>query len=95
MSRNNDSRYFVLVLKHYAQRLEKTHEFISKETGISRVHVGRIFNLRYSPRADMLFAIAKSLGLDIVLQDREGGKELLNAAKDAEKQLKTMSNEEI
>lgn len=93
MNKNNDSKYFVLVLKNYAQRMGITHEVISKEAGISRVHVGRIFNLRYSPRTDMLFAIAEVLGLDIVLQDRDGGRELLNAAKDASLQINEINKE--
>lgn len=93
-----DVNYFVLVLKNYAQRMEITHQMISDRTGISRPHLNRIFNLRYSPRADMLFAIAKALNLDIILQDSKGGKELNNAGKDARLQIdeiKSRNHEQV
>lgn len=88
MKENKDSAYFVLVLKNYAQRRSITHQAISEKTGISRPHLNRIFNLRYSPRTDMLFSIVKALDLDISIQDSNGGKDLEDAGKDARLQLK-------
>lgn len=90
MKEYNDSGYFVLILKNYAQRKSITHQAISEKTGISRPHLNRIFNLKYSPRADMLFAIAKALDLDIAIQDSDGGKDLEDAGKDARLQLKEL-----
>lgn len=46
------------------------HE-IARRTGMHYQNVNRIFNKKYVPRMDLLIKISESIGVDIIISDKE------------------------
>ena len=69
-------RLLVLLLKLIAIKKGISQEQIATETGLQRQNVNRVFSLRYCPRLDIFLNIAKAVGVNFFVEDKEGTIEL-------------------
>lgn len=71
-----DWQLLVLILKQIAAEKGITQEQIAETTGYQRQNVNRVFSLRYCPRLDIFLNIAKAVGVNFFVEDKEGTTEL-------------------
>lgn len=73
---NYEWQLFVLLLREIAQAKGITQEIIAQKTGLIQSNVSRIFGLKYKPTLDTYLQIAKALGVNIFIEDRESKTDL-------------------
>ncbi len=66
----------VLLLKLIAAEKGISQEEIANRTGYMRQNINRVFSLRYSPRLDVFLNIARAIGVNFFVEDKEGTTEL-------------------
>ena len=80
-------KVLVIVLKLIALKQGMSQDEIATRTGYYRQHINRLFSLRYCPRLDIFLNIAKAVGVNFFIEDKEGNTELNQLLEQAMDQL--------
>lgn len=72
----NQWQILVQLLKEIADEKGITQREIAEVTGYQESNVSRIFSLRYTPRLDVFLNIAKAVGVNFFIEDKESKTDL-------------------
>ena len=69
-------RILVQLLKEIAEEKGITQLEIAEKTGYQRSNISRVFSMRYTPRLDVFLNIAKAVGVNFFVEDKESKTDL-------------------
>jgi len=73
---NYEWQLFVLILKEVAAEKGVTQEMIAQRSGLLQSNISRVFALKYKPTLDTFLQVAKAVGVNFYIEDKEGKTDL-------------------